>query len=59
MRCHPEILPDVAIDHVRSCCGRHAVQTVKQYNHIHEFHEYQQSTTISPVVAFATPLPLP
>ena len=45
LRVHPELQPDVAIEHVRKCCGRHAVQTVKQYNHIHEYHEYQRSST--------------
>lgn len=42
LRCHPELIPDIAIEHVRRCCGRGAIQTVKQYNHCHEFHEHQQ-----------------
>jgi|TARA_B100000780_G_C21047825_1_gene420673 protein-tyrosine phosphatase len=40
LRVHPELKPDVAIEHVRNICGRHAVQTVKQYNHIHEYYEH-------------------
>lgn len=39
---HPDLTPDRAIDLVRRAVSRHSVQTVKQYNHIHEFDAYRK-----------------
>jgi len=43
MCCHPELKPDIAIAHTRSITGTNlSIQTVKQYNHIHEFNNHQE-----------------
>lgn len=51
LRAHPEVTPDVAIEHVRACCGRHAVQTVKQYNHVHEYDEHRKTVATAKAAA--------
>ena len=42
LRSHPAMVPDQAIAQVRKILSRHSVQTVKQYNHIHEFDEHMK-----------------
>ena len=55
LRAHPEVTPDVAIEHVRACCGRHAVQTVKQYNHVHEYDEHRKAVAAAQTAAAVRP----
>ena len=42
LHAYDELTPDQAIDQVRKLISRHSVQTVKQYNPIHEFDAYRR-----------------
>jgi hypothetical protein len=42
LKAYSLLTPDQAIDQVRKIVSRHAVQTVKQYNHIHEFDAHRK-----------------
>ena len=43
LKAYSLLTPDQAIDQVRKIVTRHSVQTVKQYNHIHEFDAHRKT----------------
>jgi hypothetical protein len=59
MCCHPELKPDIAIAHTRSITGTNlSIQTVKQYNHIHEFNNHQEPMDRSRASPSPSPSPI-
>ncbi len=51
LKAYSLLTPDQAIDQVRKIVTRHSVQTVKQYNHIHEFDAHRKTEMTASAVS--------